>query len=166
LSCPLWSSFDDQDQARRAAAGGHCHDRRFLGPAHAAGKAERARQAIAAAQAKIDTAEQLGTAEFRPAKPPRPRLPAGPCPGKPFGRAQAEAIDDAIQPSPPIGMMQKHKAEMADRQSAAAVADAQAQARRPSNRLTLPTPALMWQRPLRNPRLPMPPPRARPLPWR
>ena len=35
-------------------------------PAHAAGKAERARQAIATAQAKIQTADALGTAEVQP----------------------------------------------------------------------------------------------------
>jgi hypothetical protein len=104
----------------------------FSAPAHAAGKAERARQAIAAAQAKIDTAEQLGTAEFRPGETAQAKAALAHAQENLSAGHKPEAIDDAIHASAladtAIGMMQKHKAELADRQSAAAVADAQAQA--------------------------------------
>lgn len=107
----------------------------FSAPAHAEGKADRARKAIAAAEAKIDTADQLGTAEFRPGETAQAKAALAHAKENLSAGHKPEAIDDAIHAQAladtAIGMMQKHQAQVADRQAAhtaAALADAQGQA--------------------------------------
>lgn len=104
-------------------------------PAHAEGKADRARQAIAAAEAKLQTADSLGTAEAQPGETAQARAALAHAKENLAAGHKPEAIDDAIHASAladtAIGTMQKRKEQMADRTAAdhaAAVADAQTQA--------------------------------------
>lgn len=107
----------------------------FSAPAHAAGKAERARQAIAAAEAKIQTADTLGTAEVQPAETAQAKAALAHAKENLAAGHKPEAIDDAIHASAladtAIGTMQKRQAQAdarAAREKDAAVADAQQQA--------------------------------------
>lgn len=104
-------------------------------PAHAAGKAERARQAIATAQAKIQTADALGTAEVQPRESAQAKAALAHAQENLAAGHKPEAIDDAIHASAladtAIGTMQKRQARAADEQAAtqqAALDDARQQA--------------------------------------
>lgn len=106
-------------------------------PAHAAGKAERARQAIATAQAKIQTADALGTAEVQPRESAQAKAALAHAQENLAAGHKPEAIDDAIHASAladtAIGTMQKRQARAADEQAAtqqAALDDSRQQPRR------------------------------------
>jgi len=92
----------------------------FATPAHA-GKADRAREAIAAAQAKIDTAESLGTATAQPGETARAKAQLARAKEDLSAGRKNESIDEAIQASAladtAIGVMQKHKEEAAHAQA-------------------------------------------------
>lgn len=99
----------------------------FAAPAHAQGKADRARAAIAEAQTKIDTAESLGTSTAQPGRTAEANAALARAKENLAAGHKPEAIADAIHASAladtALGQMQKNANERRD----AVQAQAQAQ---------------------------------------
>lgn len=101
-------------------------------PAHAEGKADRARAAIAEAQTKIETAERMGTSTAQPAQTAEANAALAHAKENLAAGHKPEAIEDAIRASAladtALGMMQKHAQQHDEAVQAQASADNAARA--------------------------------------
>jgi hypothetical protein len=104
----------------------------FASPAYAEGKADRARQAIAEAQTKIETAESMGTSTAQPAQTAEANAALAHAKENLAAGHKPEAIEDAIRASAladtALGLMQKHAQQHSEAVQAQAHADSTAQA--------------------------------------
>jgi hypothetical protein len=104
----------------------------FTAPVQAAGKADRARAAIAEAQTKIDTAEALGTSTSQPGQTAEANAALARAKENLAAGHKPEAITDAIHASAladtALGMMQKRAKEHSEAMQAKMHADGMARA--------------------------------------